>query len=314
MNESNKLNLPCLLCDSENISVRSSLVAGDILQCWKVEGCHFTPGAIQSLNDEKIVHLYECRNCGFQFFNPKLAGGAEFYEQIHAQQSGYYAPDRSENKRNTNFAVQSGYHNILDVGCGSGRALDEAKKAGLETYGIELSRSAAASATERGHMIFSVLLDEMDPVWEGKFDLISLNQVLEHVPNPVELVKQCIKFLSPHGAIAIAVPNATGFLRLNPWLPANWPPHHISRWRIKDFKTVADRAGLRVIKTGGDRLLGAALQDNLLSHQQFSRALAIPYKGFPVSLIKPFCLFYRKSGLKDVFHSQGHSIYCYLKK
>jgi SAM-dependent methyltransferase len=286
----------------------------DLLKCWAVAGHHVNPVAVQPLLDEGMIHLYDCRECGFQFFNPKLAGGAEFYEQFQTQESGYYAPDRPENKRNVRFAIRRGCRNILDVGCGSGFALDAAKRAGLETFGIELSHSAAAAAAKRGHTVFSVLLENMDAAWEGKFDLISLNQVLEHVPNPVELLQQCIRFLSPRGAIAIAVPSATGVLRFAPWLPANWPPHHISRWRIIDFDTVARQAGLRVVETGGNQLLGSEIEMTLLEHRRFCETVQKHCHSLPPFLIKSLCFIYRKTGLKYIFRSQGHSIYCYLEK
>jgi SAM-dependent methyltransferase len=314
IDNSNSADLVCLLCGSSRISIRYSLSAEEILKCWAQAGQHFSLSAVQSLLDERMIHLYDCRECGFQFFNPKLAGGGEFYEQLHAQGPGYYAPDRAENKRNVRFAIQHGYHNILDVGCGSGFALDEARRAGLETYGIELSRSAAAVAAERGHTVFPVLLENLDSVWEGKFALISLNQVLEHVPNPAELVRQCIRFLSPRGAIAIAVPSAPGVLRFAPWLPANWPPHHVSRWRIKDFDTLARKSNLRVVETGGNQLLGGEIQMYLLEHRQHCLTLKKPYHGFPPFLIKSLCFIYRKTGLKYIFRSQGHGIYCYLEK
>src|SRR4051812_9849769 len=109
----------CLLCGSGDISIRHSLSAGDILAGWSREGRQFPPRSIQSLLDERIIHLYECGTCGFQFFNPKLAGGEEFYEQL-LPGSGYYAPDRPENQRNVRFAIEHGYQSLLDVGCGVG--------------------------------------------------------------------------------------------------------------------------------------------------------------------------------------------------
>jgi SAM-dependent methyltransferase len=152
----------------------------------------------------------------------------------------------------------------------------------------------------------------MDPVWQGRFDLITLNQLLEHVPDPVGLVGQCVRFLSPRGAIAIAVPGASGILRFNPWLQANWPPHHISRWRIKDFHQLAGRAGLRVVEAGGNQLLGSEVQINLLVNRDLCLALQKPYRGLPPLAIKALCLLYRKAGLKYLFKSHGHSIFCYL--
>jgi SAM-dependent methyltransferase len=272
------------------------------------------PSSFQQLQEEGMIHLYECEECGFQFFNPKLAGNDEFYDGLHANRSDYYAPDRPESQRNVDFAIEHSYQSILDVGCGVGFALDAAKRAGLKTYGMELSRSALAAASEKGHTVFPVLLENLAPEWEGKFDLISLNQVLEHVPDPAGLVRQCVRFLSPRGAVAIAVPGATGVLRFDPWLPANWPPHHISRWRIKDFTTLAERTNLRVSRTGGNQLLGSELESVLLEHRRNCQTLKKPYRGLPPAAIQLFGFIYRKTGMKHIFKSQGHSIYCYLAR
>jgi SAM-dependent methyltransferase len=311
-NPGNPAATACLLCGSDDVSVRHSLSAGNLLAGWSLDGHQLPPRSVQTLLDEGMIHLYECRACGFQFFNPKLAGDAEFYEQLH--RPDYYAPDRPENERNACFAIKHGYRSILDVGCGIGFALDAAKRAGLKTYGMELSRTAVASATEKGHTIFPVLLENLAPEWEGKFDIISLNQVLEHVPDPVNLVRQCVRFLSPRGAVAIAVPSATGVLRFTPWLPANWPPHHVSRWRMKDFYTLAEKTHLRVLKTGGNQLLGSEYQNILLDHRRLCRTVQKPYRGLPPFLIKWIGFIYQKTGMKYVFNSQGHSIYCYLSR
>lgn len=312
MNNNSAVDLSCLLCGSDKIAIHHSLSAEDILKCWDQVGHQFSPSVTRPLLDGGAVHLYDCLECGFQFFDPALAGGAEFYEQLHAGEEGYYAPNRSEYTRNAHFAVKRGYRTILDVGCGTGSALDAAKRSGLETFGLELSGTAAAAAAAKGHKIFPVLLEEMDPAWEGKFDLITLNQVLEHVRSPATLVKQCVRFLSPRGAIAVAVPGAGGVLRFSPWLEYNWPPHHLSRWRRKDFHTLARRTDLAVIENGGEPLLGAGMQFCLLGHRQRCLLLGKPYRGFPPFVIKSLCFTYRKTGLKYLFGSQGNSIYCYL--
>lgn len=311
-NQGDTAALSCPLCGSSRFAIHHSLRAEEIFRSWALDGHHFSDEVLQPLQDEDLIHLYDCLQCGFQFFNPRLGGGAEFYEQISAGGEGYYAPSRPENERNAQYAVQSGYRKILDVGCGTGFALDVAKRLGLETFGIELSGSAAAVAASRGHTIFPVLLEKLDPVWEGKFDLISLNQLLEHVPDPIALIQQCRRFLSAVGVIAIAVPNATGILRFSPWLHSNWPPHHLSRWKTKDFYTLAQKTSLRVIQSGGDPLLGSFIELILLEHRQRCRALGKPYHGLSPFGIKFIAQIYRKSGLKFAFKSQGHSIYCFL--
>ncbi len=312
ISSSNPAVRACLLCGSGDVSIRHSLSATELLVGWSGDGYDLPPRSSQPLLDEGMIHLYECRECGFQFFNPKLAGDAEFYEHVQTHAMGYYAPNRPENERNVRFALKHGYQSILDVGCGVGFALDAAKRAGLKTYGVELNRAAATTAAERGHTIFPILLENLASEWEGKFDLISLNQVLEHVPDPISIVRQCVRFLSPNGAVAIAVPSATGVLRFTPWLPANWPPHHVSRWKIKNFNTLAEETDLRVLKTGGNQLLGEEFQNILLEHHRLCRTLQKPYRGLPPFLIKCLGFIYRKTGMKYIFTSQGHSIYCYL--
>jgi SAM-dependent methyltransferase len=308
-------NFPaCLLCGSTAVSARLSLSAENIKASWLQDGRPLPGPALQKLREEGTIHLYRCRDCGFQFFNPNLAGDEQFYDGLHTERADYYAPDRPENKRNARFAVEHGYKSILDVGCGVGFALDTAKSAGLKTYGIELSRAALNVASGKGHTVFSDLLENLSPEWEGKFDMISLNQVLEHVPDPAGLVRQCVRFLSPRGAIAIAVPSATGVLRFAPWLPANWPPHHISWWRGEDFVTLAKRTNLKVLETGGNQLLGSELENALLEHRQNCRTLNKPYRGLPPLGIKLLGFFYRKTGMKHIFTSQGHSLYCYLSR
>jgi SAM-dependent methyltransferase len=307
-------SISCILCGSPEHTIIHSLKAEEILKCWALYGPPFTGDVAQFLLNESVIHLYECSQCGFNFFNPSLAGSGEFYQQLHARGPGYYATDRPEYQRNARFAVEHGFHKILDVGCGTGIALDVAKRMGLETFGMELSATAAEEAARRGHTIFPVLLDEMESSWEGKFDLISLNQVLEHVPDPPGLIRQCARLLSPRGAIAIAVPAVTGLLRFCPWLESNWPPHHLSRWKQRDFQTLAMRSGLRVVETGGDRLLGAAIQDILLGHRERCCALDKPYHGLPPMGIKVVSQIYRKTGLKWLFSSQGQSVYCYLSR
>ena len=189
----------CLLCGSSQYAIDQSLDAEGIFRCWAIEGRRFSDTVRRPLLQEGTIHLYRCRQCGFQFFNPRLAGSSEFYEQIAAGGDDYYAPDRPENERNARYALKRGFRNILDVGCGTGFALDAAKALGLETFGIELNRRAGGIAAGRGHRVFPVLLEEMEPAWEGKFDMISLNQLLEHVPEPVTLIRQCRRFLSSDG-------------------------------------------------------------------------------------------------------------------
>lgn len=314
MTRSPSLTPKCLLGCSAEIEILRTLSAKDILTGWNSGSVTFSDEALGEFARTEKIHLYRCRECGFQFFDPKLAAGSSFYGELEAQYSDYYAPARPENERNARFAQRHGLRRILDVGCGTGFALDVAHARGLETYGIEFNPTAAAKAQSRGHTVFSVSIEEMDSKWRGYFDLISLNQVLEHVSDPVILIRNCISLLSPKGVIAIAVPSSEGALRLNPFLPASWPPHHISIWRQQDFATLSQRCGLEIIETGGNQLLGSELELNLLMNRELCLAMGKTYTGPGSRLIKLLALLYRKTGMKFLFRSQGHSIFCFARR
>ena len=286
----------------------------ELLTIWKIVGMRFANESLGGLDSVENVHLFRCQKCGFQFFDPKLAGNEHFYSELHARMPGYYSPARPENERNARFAQERGFRNILDVGCGTGFALDAARALGLQTFGIELNPGAAEEARSRGHKVFSCLLQDLDSRWFATFDLISLNQLLEHVPDPVTLVRDCVRLLSPEGVIAIAVPNSEGILRFHPWMALNWPPHHLSRWRRRDLNRLSQKCELKVVKSGGNQLLGSEIEETLLANREHCLTLGKGYRGPGAAIIKLSSFVYRKTGMKHLFRSQGHSIFCFLRR
>jgi SAM-dependent methyltransferase len=302
----------CFLCRATAPEIYQTLTSEEIRVVWRLVELELDDEIFDNPAVLGDVHLYRCRKCGFQFFDPALAGNDRFYRELQDLVPGYYSPTRPENDRNARFAREHGFRSILDIGCGTGFALDAAREQGLQTYGVELNPNAAAETRARGHTVFSVLVHELDSQWNGQFDMISLNQVLEHVPDPVALVKDCLRLLSARGVIAIAVPGSTGVLRWHPWGAFNWPPHHLSRWRRKDFFTLAERHQLTVERVGGDQLFGGALHDILLANYRNCLALGKPVSGLNPALIRWISFCYRKAGLKYLFRGQGHSIFCFL--
>jgi 2-polyprenyl-3-methyl-5-hydroxy-6-metoxy-1,4-benzoquinol methylase len=85
----------------------------------------------------------------------------------------------------------------LDFGCGDGKFLDRLQDRGWETFGIEPSTDVAFARHRR--------LDE--PPGDGSFHLIVLHQVLEHVPNPLDVLTTLARSLRSGGVLFITVPN-----------------------------------------------------------------------------------------------------------
>jgi SAM-dependent methyltransferase len=100
---------------------------------------------------------------------------------------------------------------LLDVGCGPGWTLERFSRAGFTARGVEASPAAAARARERG-LTVEVLDLESDPLPAG-FDLLTAFEVLEHVRDPLRLLRSMAGALAPGGRLLISLPNEFHLLR-----------------------------------------------------------------------------------------------------
>lgn len=99
---------------------------------------------------------------------------------------------------------------VLEAGCSSGYFGAALKKAGHEVWGVEISPKAAARAREKLDHVFVGTIEEFldcDAVKGVKFDYITFGDVLEHLVDPEQALKDCRRILSPDGSIAASIPN-----------------------------------------------------------------------------------------------------------
>lgn len=96
----------------------------------------------------------------------------------------------------------------LDIGCGGGFFLKLCREAGYEVAGLELARQAREKASK----VLSLEI-EREPVEDcafapGSFDVVSMNNVLEHIPEPLKTLREVHRILRSGGLLTISVPNA----------------------------------------------------------------------------------------------------------
>jgi 2-polyprenyl-3-methyl-5-hydroxy-6-metoxy-1,4-benzoquinol methylase len=101
---------------------------------------------------------------------------------------------------------------LLDVGCGHGLLLDEARRRGYEPVGLELSRAAARHARET--LELEVIELPLEGYAEprngdapGAFDVVVLADVLEHLDDPVGAIDRCAGLLRPGGVLCVVTPD-----------------------------------------------------------------------------------------------------------
>lgn len=110
--------------------------------------------------------------------------------------------------------VPPGAHRVLDVGCGGGdnaRHLHAADP-GIEVVGLTHSVQEAEIAAPHMDAVHVVdlehgLTDAAMADWGEPFDLLLFSHVLEHLTDPVAVLRRCLTRLTPGGHVLIAVPN-----------------------------------------------------------------------------------------------------------
>jgi 2-polyprenyl-3-methyl-5-hydroxy-6-metoxy-1,4-benzoquinol methylase len=137
---------------------------------------------------------------------------------------------------------------LLDVGSGAGFFLRIAKKLGAIEQGVEPSEYAASVAKKQGLNVFCGTLEDFVSQTDAKFDIITSNHVIEHVPEPVETLAAMKRLLAPGGFIWIAVPNAayppSKSLR-GLWHSADLP-YHLMQFSPQSIAKAGAEAGLKV--------------------------------------------------------------------
>jgi SAM-dependent methyltransferase len=101
---------------------------------------------------------------------------------------------------------------VLDFGAGEGHLVAAFRSLGIEADGVEPSGAARAEARRR----YEVELLPTIPPENQRYDLIALVHSLEHVREPVSVMRSLRSRLNPHGSVFIDVPNAESFEILRP--------------------------------------------------------------------------------------------------
>lgn len=116
---------------------------------------------------------------------------------------------------------------VLDVGCGNGDFLARAKSAGWEVSGVDPDPEALNIARVRNLDVRLGGIETVGCVSE-QFDVITLSHVLEHVHDPVALLRRCYQLLKPGGWVWLETPNLAGRGHDRygiHWLPLDTPRH-----------------------------------------------------------------------------------------
>ncbi len=135
---------------------------------------------------------------------------------------------------------------ILDIGCAAGFFLDVAKQKDWQVSGIELSLDMATRASALLGVPIQSAFDASNYAL-ASFDAITLWEVIEHLPHPLDMLQQIRPLLKPNGVIAMSTPN-TGHWQAQhqpDWWSEFKPPAHVIYFTQATLKDTLQRAGFQ---------------------------------------------------------------------
>src|SRR3954468_6149518 len=188
------------------------ICSGDVTLRIRGRGAPLTAAAFSPSAHGTGLHgdLLVCRECG-TVQQPALPAGAELHDLYRDMADDAYLGEEQGRRATAArlldlIAPFAPRGRLLDVGCGPGLLLDEARRRGYEALGLELSRASAAHA--RSHLALDVhelaLEDFHD---DDGFDVLVLADVIEHLDDPVAGIAQCAALLKPDGVLCVVTPD-----------------------------------------------------------------------------------------------------------
>jgi 2-polyprenyl-3-methyl-5-hydroxy-6-metoxy-1,4-benzoquinol methylase len=183
-----------------------------------------------------------------------LPRGKELHELYRAMSDErYMLEERGRRRTARRFLDQLGAYvpegRLLQVGCGHGLLLDEARRRGYEVEGVELSLEAASYARDRlGLPVRDMPIEEVELDGE-RYDAILLVDVLEHLDDPIAVLERLLGVLAPDGALLVVTPDPSSLMaRLASSRWWCYVPAHSCLIPRKTLRAVLAARGLAVVE------------------------------------------------------------------
>lgn len=214
-------------------------------------GCEESKKRLGKVRDNASLEILECRSCGLVCLSSFEHIKKNFYQdsKMHVTPLDTAASCRAtrvDDLRRFRFltaAIEN--REVLDFGCGNGGFLRKANKLAARADGLEIERGLRQHHKELGLNVRNSLAG-----LKGKYDLITVFHVIEHIPDPATVLKNLASLLKDSGQIIVEVPSsADAMLTLfqsKAFSEFTYWSCHLYLFNSSTLGLLAQKAGLKV--------------------------------------------------------------------
>jgi 2-polyprenyl-3-methyl-5-hydroxy-6-metoxy-1,4-benzoquinol methylase len=203
--------VPCPICRSS----RSSLIQKEPASTDSTRSAAYT---------ERLVNLVACADCTFVYverdfpesyvnaFYEERAGGG--YHLDYENFFWWHEATKHSNRHILSLLGPANGQRLLELGCGNGTFLADARDAGWQVSGLEINPAFRDFCRDELKIedVHCGLVND-PPFAPASFDVVAMLDVLEHMYDPIVSLTQCVRLLKPNGRMVVKSPNGAMQLR-----------------------------------------------------------------------------------------------------
>jgi len=159
----------------------------------------------------------------------------KYYE---AHEFSFRTEERADHKRILELLNIKTTDRVLEIGCGFGVLLK--KIPSKKKIGIETNDSAIKECRNRGLSVIKADVERGFPFKNSSFDIVIMNEVIEHFKKPKFVLEECFRILAPGGITIITTPARNFFLY-------DLSATHFSEMTVKEMRKLVQKCGFEVV-------------------------------------------------------------------
>lgn len=211
---------------------------------------------------------------------------------------------------------------LLDIGCGLGKLLLYGKERNWNCIGVEPSKQAANCALNNGLNVLNCNFSKNIFKSNEKFDVVHMHHVLEHIKNPMALIKDAKELLKDEGLLCIIVPNDFSAFQKILWKELDFKPwwispkDHLNYFDFDTLSSLLEKNGFEIVlkETSFPMELFLLFGDNYIKNPEIGSQSHLKRLNFDTTLRK------YNNDLKRKFYQSlanigiGRDVILYAKK